>query len=391
LSTSKGFSGGQRPFIYQEVIDQGGEPITADEYFGVGRVTEFKYGIQIGNNRNAIQHLETFGESWGLMPDGSALVFLNNHDNQRGHGGGGSIITFEDPYDLKIFNAFMMAWPYGVPRIMSSYYFDNSDQGPPSSQRSINEDGSCGNGWVCEHRWRQITNMVPFAAAVDGQGVSNWWTNGDNQIAFSRGNKGFLAINKAGYTLSESLQTGLPSGSYCDVISGNFGDSGCSGQCISVDGSGYANINIPQSDDPMIALHVNAPCNCDSGDCGGSSSGGSSSGGSGGSTNPPSNVECSSCNSCTVKNDCGFMGINQLECEGKGCMWCPSYENSSDPWCIEVFGETSGGDGSPSCNVDDGSKQDCGFMGIDQAGCESEGCCWAESNGYNVPWCFFPA
>jgi len=391
LSTAKGFSGGQRPFIYQEVIDQGGEPITADEYFGVGRVTEFKYGIQIGNNRNAIQHLETFGESWGLMPDGSALVFLNNHDNQRGHGGGGSIITFEDPYDLKIFNAFMMAWQYGVPRIMSSYYFDNSDQGPPNSQRSINEDGSCGNGWVCEHRWRQITNMVPFAAAVDGQGVSNWWTNGDNQIAFSRGNKGFLAINKAGYTLSESLQTGLPSGSYCDVISGNFGDSGCTGQCISVDGSGYANINIPQSDDPMIALHVNAPCNCDSGDCGGSSSGGSSSGGSGGSTNPPSNVECSSCNSCTVKNDCGYMGINQLECEGKGCMWCPSYESSSDPWCIEVFGETSGGDGSPSCNVDDGSKQDCGFMGIDQAGCESEGCCWAESNGYNVPWCFFPA
>ena len=59
--------------------------------------------------------------------------------------------------------------------------------------------------------------------------MSNWWSNGDNQIAFSRGNKGFLAINKASYTLNKSLQTGLPSGSYCNVISGNFGDSGCTG------------------------------------------------------------------------------------------------------------------------------------------------------------------
>ena len=47
---------------------------------------------------NFKQYLENFGESWGMMPDGSALVFLNNHDNQRGHGGGGSLITFEDSY-----------------------------------------------------------------------------------------------------------------------------------------------------------------------------------------------------------------------------------------------------------------------------------------------------
>jgi len=50
-----------------------------------------------------------------------------------------------------------------------------------------------------------------------GQPVSNWWTNGDNQIAFSRGNKAFLAINKAGYNLNEYLQTGLPGGDYCNV------------------------------------------------------------------------------------------------------------------------------------------------------------------------------
>ena len=38
---------GGRPFFVHEVIDQGGEPIKVQEYFGVGRVTEFRYGIKV--------------------------------------------------------------------------------------------------------------------------------------------------------------------------------------------------------------------------------------------------------------------------------------------------------------------------------------------------------
>ena len=63
-----------------------------------------------------------------------------------------------------------------------------------------------------------------------GQGVKNWWTNSNNQIAFSRGNKAFLAINKAGYDMNEFLQTGLPKGSYCDVITGESNGNSCSGE-----------------------------------------------------------------------------------------------------------------------------------------------------------------
>src|SRR4030095_5363566 len=40
---------GTRPYVYQEVIDQGGEPITAGEYFQNGDVIEFKYSIKIGD------------------------------------------------------------------------------------------------------------------------------------------------------------------------------------------------------------------------------------------------------------------------------------------------------------------------------------------------------
>jgi alpha-amylase len=54
----------------------------------------------------------------------------------------------------------------------------------------LNSDLSCGGGWICEHRWRQIYNMVRFRNTAASQTVQNWWDNGNNQIAFSRGNKG---------------------------------------------------------------------------------------------------------------------------------------------------------------------------------------------------------
>jgi len=57
--------------------------------------------------------------------------------------------------------AFMLAYPYGYPLLMSSFFFNNPNQGPPLS-------GTCGDGWVCEHRWRQIFNMVEFRKVVEG-------------------------------------------------------------------------------------------------------------------------------------------------------------------------------------------------------------------------------
>lgn len=37
------------PMVFQEVIDQGSEAISAAEYAGNGLVTEFKYSVEIGN------------------------------------------------------------------------------------------------------------------------------------------------------------------------------------------------------------------------------------------------------------------------------------------------------------------------------------------------------
>lgn len=80
-----------------------------------------------------------------------------------------------------------------------------------------------------------ITNIEGnISILVAGTGVENWWTNNNNQIAFSRGSKGFFAINKAGYDMNENLYTGLQDGSYCNVVSGDFYDGKCAGIGFSV-------------------------------------------------------------------------------------------------------------------------------------------------------------
>uniref|UniRef100_A0AAR2JY35 alpha-amylase n=1 Tax=Pygocentrus nattereri TaxID=42514 RepID=A0AAR2JY35_PYGNA len=278
LST-KWFSSGLKPFIYQEVIDLGGEPIKASEYFGLGRVTEFKYSAKLGTvvrkwENEKLCYLKSWGEGWAFMPSDKAVVFVDNHDNQRGHGAGGaSILTFWDARLYKMAMGIMLAHPYGVTRVMSSYRWDrnfengkdkNDWMGPPSHGNGstkavpINPDTTCGDGWVCEHRWRQIRNMVNFRNVVDGQPISNWWDNG-HQIAFGRGSRGFIVINNDDWNLRETLSTGLPGGIYCDIISGDKLGGGCTGKQIRVDKDGRAHFSISNwEDDPFIAIHVEA-------------------------------------------------------------------------------------------------------------------------------------
>ena len=117
--------------IVQEVIDHGGEPITKSEYYATGNVNEFNYGTNIASNfRGSIANLQTFGPSWGLAPSDSASVFVDNHDMQRGSGGGG-YLTYKDGVRYDLANVFMLAWPYGYPQVMSSFAFSSDDQGPP--------------------------------------------------------------------------------------------------------------------------------------------------------------------------------------------------------------------------------------------------------------------
>ena len=277
-----------RPYWFLEVIGAAGEAVQPSQYFGLDdnlvNVTEFAFGQQIfgkfaGGGRLA--DLRTFGESWGLMPSNRGVAFVDNHDTQRGHAGGGGVVTYHNGPTYDLANVFMLAWPYGYPVVMSSYAFNtasafDTSYSPPFAPGTGTTRGpwdgggaqpTCFDqsigGWVCEHRFRPIGNMVGFRnATVANWFVTDWWDNGNDQIAFGRGNLGFVVINQEGGALSRSFHTSLPAGSYCDVISGDFTPASgstpasCTGSVVTVDGGGNVALTAPAFG--AAAIHAGA-------------------------------------------------------------------------------------------------------------------------------------
>ncbi|QGN47439.1 alpha-amylase [Micromonospora sp. WMMD558] len=243
-------------YIVQEVIYGAGEPITPNEYTGNGDVHEFRYGKDLARvfRSERLAYLRNFGEGWGHLPSSVSAVFVDNHDTQRDFGG---VLTYNDRGIYALANAFMLAWPYGSPTVMSSYTFGNRDQGPPQDSSGRTRNTTCYSGWECEHRWPVIANMVGFRNATEGAGVANWYDNGYQHIAFSRAGKGYLTVNDEDFAISgRSYYTGLPAGRYCDVIHGTYSNGTCSGPVITVDGNGWFAATVPAHD--AIAIHVGA-------------------------------------------------------------------------------------------------------------------------------------
>ncbi len=256
------------PYIFQEVIGAYGEPIRPSEYVHIADVTEFDFARRIGPAfRNSdIAGLRNIGNELELSSS-NAVSFVTNHDEER-HNPDGPIWHGVQGDGYFLANIFMLAYPYGYPKIMSGYYFNGDfDVGPPTS--GIHTGNACGfdgGSWVCEHRWRGIANMVAFRnhTAAEWQ-VTDWWQSGNDQIAFGRGGLGFVVINKRyGSTLSQRLYTGLPDNVYCNVIEAEFVES--TGECIAAPGAkgpatitvsgGYADFSV--SGDNAAAIHVGA-------------------------------------------------------------------------------------------------------------------------------------
>lgn len=273
------------PYFFAEVIDYGGEAVKAHDYFGLGYssggaadITEFKFrGVGDKFLHTGGQYLaqlnpngspgNQFSESaWGIMPSDKAVVFLENHDTQRSNITPPYPISYRDGAIYRLANIWMLAQPYGYPKVMSSYSFDNTtqagrDAGPPgtapgcaSSLEAVTTPGQ----WVCEHRDPAIANMVAFRHAVAGTAETNWWDDRANAIAFARAGKGFVVINgeASSAIAAQSFATGLAQGNYCDVLAGGISTvpGTCAGQMIAVDSGGNATISLA----PLTGLVLQA-------------------------------------------------------------------------------------------------------------------------------------
>lgn len=228
-------------------------------------MTEFRFSNDIGrvfHGQVELQHLRSWGTGWAFVRSSDSLVFVDNHDNQRD--GNPNILSYKHGDKYRMALAWALSHPYGNVRIMSSFDFKVKDQGPPHDGNfnilspTINPDGSCGNGWVCEHRWPLTMKMVDFRNVAESAPLSMWGENGKDQVAFSRGNRTFIAFNRQNSDLDQTLKTHLPPGTYCDIISGRRDDSNkCTGSSVAVNADGTAHIKLPaNSNGSMLAIHV---------------------------------------------------------------------------------------------------------------------------------------
>jgi alpha-amylase len=156
---------------------------------------------------------------------------------------------------FRLANVWMLAQPYGYPSILSSFTFNcpgGNAMGPPSDANGNTNDLVCASSletavigqWVCEHRDPSILTMVGFRKVVAGTVIANWWDNGANAVAFSRGDKGFVAINRESSALNVTVATGLAAGTYCDRITGGLVGGTCAGTSLVVDGAGNTDLQL---------------------------------------------------------------------------------------------------------------------------------------------------
>src|SRR5690606_7253205 len=82
--------------------------------------------------------------------------------------------------------------------------------------------------WVCTHAWPAVAGMVGFHDATHGEPVTDWWDD-TRQIAFGRGDAGFVVVNKAEEPREGTWSTSLAPGTYCDVAAGPMVDGACAG------------------------------------------------------------------------------------------------------------------------------------------------------------------
>ena len=212
--------------IVQEVIRGSREPIQPEDYIDSGRVFEFGWGRDVvGALQGATSvALGLAAEDGGLLPSESAVIFVDNHDTERGD----STLNYRAGADYELANVLMLASAYGSPVVYSGYAFDERNTGPEQDADGRVVDAVCGpapasdqalspGDWVCPQAWPDITAMVAWRAVVGDAAFGDPWRDGD-AFAFGRGARGFVAFNLGDSPLEASIPTSLADGDYCDVL-----------------------------------------------------------------------------------------------------------------------------------------------------------------------------
>lgn len=266
---------GEPIWLTQEIINDG--EVDRASYLPVGTINEFQFPYAMrdifrGNNGMSLSSIPAvmgswgnWGGSWGFLQPQNATIFITNWDterngsslninNQAGNDAGGMRYTLA--------NIFMLAQGYAEAQLYSGFKFSDHNADRPSTSPYSGGVPQINVVWDFAHRWTPLANMVGFRNAAIGQAQQNWIVgNNGNQIAFSRGNVGFVALNNSASAWTRSFATGLPAGVYCNVVNGtkNAAGTGCTADAVTVDASGNASFTVPAnsgSSTPAVAIYT---------------------------------------------------------------------------------------------------------------------------------------
>ena len=247
---------GVKPYWALEVLPGSPGILRPEAYLRSGDVLGVDGARQIqqafksyGTNAGSIASLEVFGRNSGLTPSGKTLSFVTNHDLERNRS---DYLGYQDGATYILANQWLIAEGYGSPQVYSSFVYEDREGSPPATADGLITNTVCGQGWTCVHRNQGIVALVKWHDYVGSAKRKNYWTDDINVVAFSKGNRGWVAFNNSTADKQIRVQTGLPQGTYCDTVHGAKTGGACSGPSVVVNSTGFTTVTVKAKDSLAI-------------------------------------------------------------------------------------------------------------------------------------------
>ncbi len=247
----------QDVFIINEVI---GGPPEPSNYYTIGALFDFDWSSSLNEalgGFNGMPDLDIPNTQYRGMGDPTKTVtMVNNHDTERS----GSSLSYKAGKNYLMAMVYTLSEPFGIPMLYSGYDFADFNDSPAVNGNGLN---TCNTGttikttWtngymVCPQRWTAIKGMIKWHKYVVGQTKTKMWSDSAS-YGYARGTRGYVMFNSSfkaqRYT---KVATGLPAGTYCDVVSGGTnpvkmskGKRTCVGYTVTVAKGGYLVASVP--------------------------------------------------------------------------------------------------------------------------------------------------
>lgn len=247
--------------ILSEVIRGPLEPVQPDEYTAFGEVFEFTYARDLAPQLRSgmLYDPELSDERPMHVPADAAVVFVDNHDTERGEAG----VTYRDGDLYLLANVLLLADHYGTPVVYSGYGFSDRDAGAPVEADGTVTPSTCGPAApgpvadgerTCVQTWPAIAGMLQWRSFTTGADRLPGVTEGD-AYGFERDGRGVVAVNPGASEQTLAIATSLPAGEYCDVVAGPAESGTCAGVRVTV-ADGVATLVLQ----PLgaVAIHIGA-------------------------------------------------------------------------------------------------------------------------------------